>query len=142
MPKHESLDDNNDAWKVVIDGMLATLVAIPAAQRAAAAREFVVQPEAVDLFGNFGVLQSYLREQGAIIQLVARQFDPANPEHQGMACLDIATGTPRAYYLSVEATYTGQESTPVALQEIGMSDEVNEHLLAHETGVLVGQGPR
>jgi len=86
---------------------------------------------------DLGQLQGYLRGRDAAVQLIAQPFYPGTfgPD---ITCVDLATREPRSHWLMVSV---GAAEAAVQLQRLGNSDEVNEMLLAHDTGMLSLSSP-
>ena len=83
---------------------------------------------------DLGELQGYLRGRESFIQLVARPFKPEEMSHPGIRCADAVTGEPRGHWLMISL---GTAEAAQQLQDLAMSDEVNETTLTHDTGMLM-----
>ena len=91
--------------------------------------------------GNLGELQTYLRQENALIQLVAHPFGPkavATPNGSlvNLRCLDAVTDEPRGHWLMVCLVEPNGDEIRTQLSNLSMSDEINETTLARDTGFL------
>lgn len=87
-----------------------------------------------EMLTDLGELQRYLRQQEAIVQLVAHPFRKEEMGHQDIDCRDILTEEQRSHWLMVSV---GRQEAAAQLQALAMSDEMNETTLANHTGMLV-----
>ena len=90
---------------------------------------------------NLGELQTYLRQEQALIQLVAHPFDPTviatpNGTLVNLRCLDAVSDEPRGHWLMVCLVEPDGAEIRSQLANLSMSDEINETTLARDTGFL------
>jgi hypothetical protein len=83
--------------------------------------------------GDLGVLQRYLRVRSAVVQLIARPFYPEEFPYPNLQCIDIVSGKPKGHWFLVGL---GHEQIAMELARSRVSDEVNETILARNTGML------
>ncbi len=86
------------------------------------------------MLGNLGVLQTYLRQRDAAVQLAAYPFKPEEMPRPDVVSKDPATGETRSHCLMVSL---GPEAIQKLLQTFGVSHEVNEATLTYDTGILI-----
>ena|GEM_PF-2389704 len=83
---------------------------------------------------NFGVLQQFLREQRAFVQLTSQVFRREMMPRPDIVCVDAVTQQPRNRWLLV--CLGGPAELEKYLRQHAMSHEINETILARDTGTL------
>jgi hypothetical protein len=125
-------------WEGAIVGLVSAVEegVIPMDQVAREVAKTCIALIQAEILPNYGVLQTYLRQRGAPIQLVAEPFSAERLSQPGTECVDIITREPRTHWPMI---FIGprQAGAEPHLQHYRMSDEVNETILAKDTGRLV-----
>jgi len=127
--------DNHPIWEGAVVGLLG------AVEQGMLSRDQIIPAMAQvckellesEMLANLGVLQQYLRQHEAIVQLVARPFKLEDIPRSDMRCIDIVTHEPRGHWLIVSV---GHHEAAMQLQALAVSNEVNEYRLTNDTGML------
>ena len=87
------------------------------------------------LLNNLGEVQAFLRKCGAPVQFVAKPFKLSEMPSPDFQCFDAVTGEPRSHWLKMIVS-RDQSLVTRELQSLSRSDEINETILARDTGML------
>lgn len=137
--QNEALGSERPSWTDVVDGFLlyAETGFVDVAEVRREMQQLYLGLLVAREISDFGVLQAYLHEKDAVLQLSAKPFDVCS--YPALACVDPINGTPRQYAIEIcQGAELGRLcSYPLTEPGTHLSHDVLEMVLRRDTGIVI-----